>query len=141
MRHIAVAAAIVMSLTPSPDAAQLGGAAAQAEPVDPPWGLRFAPEMTEHPLPANTSPVVFGIGDSADGDEDRDVSLKGHGELRRDATIVRVDAVHYDIDRNVVDAYGHVRIVDNYDVFVGPAAHLQVEANEGTMTTPTITSI
>ena len=137
VRHIAVAVAIAMSLAPAPALAQLSGAAAQSEPIDPPWGLRLAPEMTEHPIPPNTSTAVFGIGDAADGDEDRDLSLKGHGELRRSAAIVKGDAVHYDIDRNVTDAYGHVRIVDNYDVFAGPEAHLQVEADEGTMTTPT----
>jgi LPS-assembly protein len=137
MRHIAVAAAIAMFLAPSPARAQLSGAASQAESIEPPWGLRFAPEVTEHPLPANSSPAVFGIGDSANGDEDRDMSLKGSGEIRRDATLVKGDAVHYDVDRNVADAYGHVHVVDGYDVFTGPEAHLHVDANEGTMTTPT----
>ena len=137
MRHIAIAAAIVMFLAPSPARAQLSGTASQAESIEPPWGLRFAPEITEHPLPANSSPAVFGVGDSANGDEDRDMSLKGSGEIRRDMTLVKGDAVHYDVDRNVADAYGHVHVVDGYDVFTGPEAHLHVDANEGTMSTPT----
>lgn len=137
MRHIAIAAAIVMFLAPSPARAQLSSAASQAESIEPPWGLRFAPEVAEHPLPANSTPAVFGVGDSTDGDEDRDISLKGSGEIRRDTTLVKGDAVHYDVDRNVADAYGHVHVVDGYDVFTGPEAHLHVDANEGTMTTPT----
>jgi LPS-assembly protein len=137
MRGIAIAVAMITCCTPVPTRAQLSGTAAQAESIDAPWGLRLAPEIGEHPLPAGASPAVFGIGESANGSEDRDMSLKGKGEIRRNNTIVKGDAVHYDVDSNKVDAYGHVHVVDDNDVFVGPEAHLRVDANEGYMTAPT----
>lgn len=117
--------------------AQLSGTAAQAQPTDAPWGLRLAPEIVEHPLPASASPTVFGAGQFMDGTQDRDLSLKGAGEIRRGSTVVKADALHDNVDRNKVDAYGHVRLVDGYDVFTGPEAHLFIDANEGTMTYPT----
>ena len=128
---------MVMCCVPSPAHAQLSGTAAQAESIDARWGLRLAPEIGEHPLPASASPVVFGMGESANGSEDRDMSLRGKGEIRRDSTIVKGDALHYDVDSNKVDAYGHVHVIDDNDVLVGPEAHLRVDANEGYMTAPT----
>jgi LPS-assembly protein len=116
--------------------AQLSGAAAQAEPLDGVWSLRLAPQLGEQPLRAGDRPVTAVSGDSMTATTDTDVSLKGHAQLRRYASSVTGDALHYDIDSDKVDAYGHVHLVDNGDEFDGPDAHFYVEANEGTINVP-----
>lgn len=134
MRRIAIA--ITVCCMPVATHAQLSGAAARPQAVDTPWGLRLAPELVEQPLQTDAAPATFGIGNSVDGTEDRDLSIKGAAEIRRGSTIVKGDAEHYDTDTNKVDAYGHVRVIDGYDVFVGPEAHLHMDADDGFMTTP-----
>jgi LPS-assembly protein len=116
--------------------AQLVGAAAIAEPLDGVWGFRLAPQLTEQPLRAGDKGATTAIGDSMTATTDTDVALKGHAQLRRYASIVKGDALHYDIDSDKADAYGHVQLVDNGDVFDGPDAHLFVDANEGTINVP-----
>ncbi len=119
-----------------PSHAQLSGNAALPEAMDGIWGLRLAPQISETPVPAGSSPATAALAESLTATTDTDVSLKGNAQLRRYAASVAGDALHYDVDSDKADAYGHVRIVDNGDVFVGPDAHLYVGANEGYINVP-----
>ncbi|WP_091800379.1 LPS-assembly protein LptD [Burkholderia sp. WP9] len=116
--------------------AQLAGTAAVPESLDGIWGLRLAPQLSEHPLRPGDKPVTSAIADSMTTTTGTNVSLKGHAQLRRPASIVEADALHYDVDRDKVDAYGHVRLADNGNVFDGPDAHFYVEANHGYISVP-----
>jgi LPS-assembly protein len=127
---------MLVCCTPSPAHAQLSGAAAQPQPTDGPWGLLLAPQIEEHALAPGMSAAVFGIAESANGTEDRDLSLKGQGELRHTVTVMKGDAIHYDVDSNTADAYGHVHVDDNGDTFIGPEAHRRLDSDEGYMIDP-----
>lgn len=116
--------------------AQLSGDAAQPERLDGPWSLSVTPQLGEHPLAPGQTPATFGIGSSATGTSDQDLALKGSAELRRATAVVQADAIHYDVDRDVADAFGHVKLTREGNVFAGPYAHLLVDATEGTMTAP-----
>ncbi|MBW9104286.1 LPS-assembly protein LptD [Paraburkholderia phenoliruptrix] len=116
--------------------AQLSGSAAAPESVDGVWGLRLAPQLTEQPLRGSARPTVWAIADSLTTTADTDVSLKGHAQLRRDVSIVKGDALHYDVDTDKADAYGNVQLVQNGNVFDGPDAHVFVGANEGFISVP-----
>ncbi|KAE8757793.1 LPS assembly protein LptD [Paraburkholderia madseniana] len=116
--------------------AQLVGASAIPEPLDGVWGLRLDPQLTEQPLRPGDKSVTSAIADSVTATTATDVSLKGHAQLRRYASIVKGDALHYDVDTDKADAFGQVRLVDNGNVFDGPDAHFYVEANEGYISVP-----
>jgi len=116
--------------------AQLTGGAAQPERLEGPGSLSVAPQLSEHPLAPGQSATTFGIGKQATSTPDQDLALKGSAELRRLTAIVQADAIHYDVDRDVADAFGHVKLTRDGNVFVGPYAHLLVDATEGTMTVP-----
>ncbi len=116
--------------------AQLAGTSAIPEPLDGVWGLRLDPQLTEHPLRVGDKPVTSAIADSVIATIGTDVSLKGHAQLRRYASIVKGDALHYDVDTDKADAYGQVQLVNDGNVFNGPDAHFYVEANEGTISVP-----
>lgn len=134
--RLAAIAAAVASLTWSQAHAQLSGAAAQPQSLDGPWGLRFAPQLEEHLLRLGQAAVEFGLGDMVYGVSATGIALKGHGEIRVNATVVKGDVIYYDEDTDVADAYGNVHVVRNGDVFVGPEAHLRIDASEGYMTAP-----
>jgi LPS-assembly protein len=116
--------------------AQSSGTVAQAAPVGDPWGLSLAPQLDEHPLAQGMPAAIFGLGSEANGTYGTDMFLKGSAALRRAATVVQADAIHYDVDRDVADAFGHVVLTRDGNQFAGPYAHLRVDANEGVMTTP-----
>ncbi|WP_242448897.1 LPS-assembly protein LptD [Burkholderia metallica] len=121
---------------PRDAAAQLQGAAAQPYRIGDAWGLRVASQLVEHPLAAGQVATTFGIGATASGTVDQDLSLHGSAELRRGPSAVKADAIHYDADTDTADAYGHVQVVHDGDAFAGPDAHLQLDSVEGTMTSP-----
>ncbi len=127
---------LVPAFVPAAAHAQLAGDAAVPQPVDAPWGLRLAPELKDYPLAAGQKPAAFVIGDTATGTTNRDVAVKGSGELRRYTSVVKADALHYDQDTDMADAYGQVRVNNNGTLFAGPEAHLKLDSNEGTMTSP-----
>jgi LPS-assembly protein len=132
-------AAIVATMGWVPHAAhaQLSGKAATPTPVDSPWGLKLAPQIEEHVLEPGDKPARFTISDYAAGTVDQDISLTGSAEIRNTTTVIKGDNLHYDQDTDRADAYGTVRLIDNGNTFIGPEAHLKVEANEGFMLTPT----
>jgi LPS-assembly protein len=136
VRRLVAALIAVPGLMPSVSNAQLTGAAAQPQPIDAPWGLRLAPQLEEHPLAPGSAPATFVLSDQANGTSDQDVAAKGAAELRRGTGVVKADALHYDEDTDMADAYGQVRIINNGVLFAGPEAHLKVEANQGYMPQP-----
>ncbi|MGU7775387.1 LPS-assembly protein LptD [Burkholderia sp. MR1-5-21] len=135
-RRLALALLAVPGLMPAVSHAQLAGAAAQPQPLDSPWDLRLAPQLDEHPLKDGSKPATFVIADHTSGTADQDLAAKGSAELRRGDAVVKADAIHYDQDTDMADAYGQVRVVNGGTSFAGPEAHLKVEANQGFMTAP-----
>jgi LPS-assembly protein len=136
MKRLAAALIAVPGLMPSVSNAQLAGAAAAPQSIDAPWGLRLAPQIEEHLVPPGTTPATFVLGDHVSGTSDRDAAAKGSAELRRNVSVIKGTALHYDVDTDVADAYGNVRIVTNGVTFAGPEAHMQVGSSKGYMPTP-----
>ncbi|ALP63955.1 LPS-assembly protein LptD [Paraburkholderia caribensis] len=135
-RRLAAALVAVPGLLPALSHAQLAGEAAQAQPIDAPWGLRLAPQLEEHPAPNGQSPATFVLGDSTTGTADQDIAAKGAAEVRRTNSALKADALHYDQDTDMADAYGNVHLSGNGATFSGPEAHMKIESSEGFMTTP-----
>ncbi|MGN6315868.1 LPS-assembly protein LptD [Trinickia sp.] len=136
VRRLVAALIAVPGFMPAVSHAQLTGAAAEPQPTDVPWGLRLAPQLEEHPLSPGSASATFVLGDDTSGTADRDMAVKGAAELRRHTSVVKADAFHYDQDTDMADAYGHVRVINNGVSFVGPEAHLKVEASQGYMPQP-----
>lgn len=135
-RRLVAALIAVPGLMPALSYAQLSGDAAQAQPIDAPWGMRLAPQLEEHPLHADQKPATFVLGDSTNGTANQDIAAKGSAEVRRPTFTIKGDALHYDQDTDMADAYGQVHVDNNGATFVGPEAHIQVDSSEGYMTSP-----
>jgi LPS-assembly protein len=135
-RRLVAALIAVPGLMPALSHAQLSGDAAQAQPIDAPWGMRLAPQLEDHPLHADQRPATFVLGDSTNGTADQDIAAKGSAEVRRPTFTIKGDALHFDQDTDVADAYGQVHVDNNGATFVGPEAHIQVDSSEGYMTSP-----
>ena len=116
--------------------AQLAGEAAQPQPIDPPWGMQLAPQLEDHVLQPGQKPATFVLGDSTNGTTDQDMAVKGSAEVRRNTVVIKADALHYDQDTDMADAYGQVRMNNNGTTFAGPEAHMRVDSSEGFMTAP-----
>jgi LPS-assembly protein len=135
-RRLFAALIAIPGLMPALAHAQLAGAAASAQPLGDPWSLRLAPQLEERPVRSGDQPATFVLGDKTTGTSDQDVAAKGSAELRHNTAVIKSDALHYDEDTDMADAYGSVRIINNGTTFVGPEAHLKVEADQGYMTNP-----
>ncbi|HDR9763762.1 TPA: LPS-assembly protein LptD [Burkholderia cepacia] len=135
-RRLALALLAVPGLVPAVSYAQLSGAAAQPQPLDSPWDLRLAPQLEDRPLKEGAKPAAFVIADHTSGTAEQDLAAKGSAELRRGDAVVKADAIHYDQDTDMADAYGQVRVINSGTSFAGPEAHLKIEANQGFMTAP-----
>ncbi|KAF1054515.1 MAG: LPS-assembly protein LptD [Burkholderia gladioli] len=136
-RRLAVALLAVPGFVPVVAQAQLAGSAAAPQPLGAsPWDLRLVPQLEEHPLRTGSKPVGFVLADHTSGTTDQDLAAKGSVELRRGTSVVKADALHYDQDTDMADAYGKVTVSGNGSTFYGPEAHLKVEATQGTMSTP-----
>jgi LPS-assembly protein len=135
-RRLVAALLAVPGLMPAVSNAQLAGDAAQPQRLDAPWGLRLAPQLEERPLRSGDAPATFVLGDRTSGTADQDLAAKGSAEVRRNVSVIKADALHYDEDTDIADAYGTVRVINNGVSFAGPEAHVKVEANQGYMTSP-----
>ena len=51
---------------------------------------------------------------------ERDMAAKGSAEVRQATSIIKGDALHYDQDTDMADAYGHVHVFGSGPLFVGP---------------------
>jgi LPS-assembly protein len=135
-RRLVAALIAVPGLMPALAHAQLVGEAAQPQPIDAPWGMQLAPQLEEHPLKAGQKPATFVLGDTTTGTTDQDMAAKGSAEVRRNTVVIKADALHYDQDTDMADAYGQVHVDNNGSSFVGPEAHMRVDSSEGFMTAP-----
>ncbi|RDK00593.1 LPS-assembly protein LptD [Paraburkholderia lacunae] len=135
-RRLVAALIAVPGLMPALAHAQLTGEAAQPQPIDAPWGMQLAPQLEEHLLQPGQKPAAFVLGDSTSGTTDQDMAAKGSAEIRRNTLVIKADALHYDQDTDLADAYGQVHVINNGNTFVGPEAHLQVDSSEGFMSAP-----
>jgi LPS-assembly protein len=136
VRRLVTALIAVPGLLPALSHAQLAGEAAQAQPLDAPWGLRLAPQLEDQTVPSGDRPATFVLGDTTTGTVDRDMAAKGSAEVRRITSVIKADALHYDEDTDMADAYGHVHVSGNGSTFVGTEAHIKVDSSEGFMTAP-----
>ncbi len=125
-----------MFCMPGSACAQLAAQAALPYRMDGAWGLQLAPELVEHPLAPGAKAAIFTGSSGATGTSNTDLALKGNADLRSGTSVVKADALHYDVDTDMADAYGHVQITHDGDVFSGPDAHLHVSETAGTMSTP-----
>ncbi|OAJ55105.1 LPS biosynthesis protein [Paraburkholderia ginsengiterrae] len=116
--------------------AQETGAAVQTDLPGDAWALQFAPRLDEHPLVDGQTPFTFALGMAATATTNQDLALRGAAELRRARSVVKADAIHYDADTDMADAYGHVHLTNDGNTFIGPEAHYQLDSGEGTMTLP-----
>ena len=135
-RRLVAALIAVPGLVPALAHAQLVGEAAQPQPIDPPWGMQLAPQLEDHVLQPGQKPATFVLGDSTNGTTDQDLAVKGAAEVRRNTVVIKSDALHYDQDSDMADAYGQVRLNNNGTTFAGPEAHMRVDSSEGFMTAP-----
>ncbi|CAB3639932.1 LPS-assembly protein LptD [Paraburkholderia rhynchosiae] len=135
-RRLVAALIAVPGLMPALAHAQLVGEAAQPQPIDLPWGMQLAPQLEDHLLQPGQKPATFVLGDSTNGTTDQDMAVKGSAEVRRNTVVIKADALHYDQDTDMADAYGQVRMNNNGTTFAGPEAHLRVDSSEGFMTAP-----
>src|ERR1700761_2596588 len=135
-RRLVAALIAAPGLMPALAHAQLVGEAAQPQPIDAPWGMQLAPQLEERPLQQGQKPATFVLGDTTTGTTDQDMAAKGSAEVRRNTVVIKADALHYDQDTDMADAYGQVHVVNNGNSFVGPEAHMRVDSSEGFMTAP-----
>lgn len=135
-KRLAVALLAVPGLVPAVSQAQLSGAAAEPQAFGSPWDLRLAPQLDEHPQKQGGKPATFVLADHTNGTAEQDLAAKGAAEIRRGNAAVKADAIHYDQDTDMADAYGKVTVANGGTTFSGPEAHLKVEANQGFMMTP-----
>ncbi len=135
-RRLVAALIAVPGLMPALAHAQLVGEAAQPQPIDAPWGMQLAPQLEDHPLQASQKPATFVLGDTTSGTTDQDLAAKGSAEVRRNTFVIKADALHYDQDTDMADAYGQVHLNNNGAVFSGPEAHMRVDSSEGFMSAP-----
>ncbi|HKT97997.1 MAG TPA: LPS assembly protein LptD, partial [Paraburkholderia sp.] len=135
-RRLIAALVAMPGLVPALAHAQLAGAAAQPQRLDDAWSLRLSPQLEDHTNAPGQRPATFVLGDSATGTSGSDFAVKGSAELREGMNVVKGDALHYDQDTDMADAYGNVVVNQSGTSFAGPEAHLKVEANEGFMPAP-----
>jgi LPS-assembly protein len=135
-RRLVAALLAVPGLMPALAHAQLVGEAAQPQPIDAPWGMQLAPQLEEHPLQPGQKGATFILGDTTSGTTDQDMAAKGSAEVRRNTFVIKADALHYDQDTDMADAYGQVHLNNNGASFAGPEAHMRVDSSEGFMAAP-----
>ena len=80
--------------------------------------------------------LTFTISDSIDGVVDRDMSLKGRAQIRRNDTVVKADDINYAPDSDVANLVGNAELTKNNATFKGPKARLRVDARDGEMESP-----
>ncbi|MFX1673281.1 LPS-assembly protein LptD [Paraburkholderia sp. A2WS-5] len=135
-RRLIAALVAMPGLMPALAHAQLAGDAAQPQRLDDAWSLRLSPQLEDQPKAPGQRPATFVLGESTTGTSGTDFAVKGAAELRQGTNVVKGDALHYDQDTDMADAYGNVVVSQGGTTFAGPEAHLKVEANEGFMPAP-----
>jgi len=108
-------------------------AAAWGQDIAGPSGLalQLDPELRE--APREPPGALFIRGDAIRGRSERDVTLQGEAEIRRDGLVIRADRItFYDIDQEVIGV-GNVRVIRDGQAFTGEQVQLRLDSNTGTI--------
>lgn len=100
---------------------------------------------TSPPAPSSAPPVVLPDRDSPSnisaekmtGRPDRDMQLDDKVEIVRGATTITSDRAKFHVVEDEVEAFGHVRMTRNGDVYNGDNLKLNMDAGKGFVTNPT----
>ncbi len=107
-------------------------------PVPP---LKMAPMLTEHPLLPGDKAARFLSGGQIKGQVRQKVEMvrskDAQAEIRSPDSIVKANILRYDPDTDRADAWGDVHLIYKGSVLAGPEAHLNVQARQGYMLSPT----
>ncbi len=127
-RHAAAAPA-APSAGASASAPQAGASAAA-----PGLSLRASPQLLER-LPPQARPFepVFVQADTISLQPDIRLDASGAVQLRRHSVVFKADSLHQDLVTNEVHARGGVRIVEDGNVFSGPALRFNLDTYNGVM--------
>ncbi|WP_216797362.1 LPS-assembly protein LptD [Candidatus Vallotia tarda] len=134
--HAAAILLAVSGFLPFPSYARLINIHAPSTQLNSAWELRVAPQLEEHSLPSGVSPAVFGLSEMVSGTMNHDSLLEGNAELRRHASVIKANVIHYNSDTDFAEAIGNVRIINNGNKFSGSDAHLEIGASSGYITKP-----
>ncbi len=85
---------------------------------------------------ADGQALTFTSSDSIDGIVDREMSLKGRAQLRRNGAVIKADEIKYDPDSDVANLLGNTEFSKGNASFKGPKARFRVDAREGEMESP-----
>ena len=85
---------------------------------------------------ADGQALTFTSSDSIDGIVDREMSLKGRAQLRRNGAVIKADEIKYDPDSDVANLSGNTEFSKGNASFKGPKARFRVDAREGEMESP-----
>ena len=135
-RRLVAALIAVPGLMPALAHAQLVGRGRAAAADRRALGHAARPATRRTCAAAGQKPATFVLGDTTNGTTDQDMAAKGSAEVRRNTVVIKADALHYDQDTDMADAYGQVRMINNGTTFAGPEAHMRVDSSEGYMTAP-----
>jgi len=68
--------------------------------------LNMAPQLEEHPDGSGDTSARFVRGEHVRMQADESVQVRGHGEVRTPATVIKGDVLQYDADTDRAHAYG-----------------------------------
>jgi LPS-assembly protein len=103
--------------------------------------LKIDPALTEHPLLPGDKAARFLSGGKIQGQVRQKVQLirskNALAEIRSSDSIVKANILSYDPDTDRADAWGNVQLIYQGSTVTGPEAHLNVQARQGYMLSPT----
>jgi LPS-assembly protein len=126
---VAAGAASATRVEPAPPVAAAPSAAAAASaplPLRSATTLQAAPDAAR----ARERPVVL-LAREVEGQAERALTARGAVELRRAGLVIEADWLRYDVQQDLAEANGHVRVQRAGTVFSGPQAQLQLQRFEG----------
>ncbi len=133
------AATLLIGATPSAQAPTPQSSAPQSSTAPPDGDATLRPALRlERALGAGRAagPVetpAFIRADHMSGEMQETMRLDGHGELRREGTVVRGDHIEYTVATDQAKIEGNARLFRDGTVFTGPSLELKVDALTGTM--------
>jgi LPS-assembly protein len=116
----------------SPAGSAPAAAAAAAAAASAPLPLRAATVLQTAPDPARARerPIVL-LAREVEGQAERALTARGAVELRRAGLVIEADWLRYDVQQDMAEASGHVRVQRDGTVFSGPQAQLHLQRFEG----------
>lgn len=104
---------------------------ARAQNQDWQWNLQLS-----EPKRAASTGATFASADRIDGQTDAHVTLTGNAQLRRLGLVVHGQRIAFDDATQELDVQGNVHVLDQGNVYRGPALHLNLQAHQGEFQTP-----